>query len=150
MENLDNKFTKTRSTKDIITGISFIVAGIILATLPTNASLNLMGYLLTPIGFVLLLVLKSNYKLQGYSDVFHKKEYYFPDNTKEALLAAINTNPAAIDTAEMGHGNTMRLVIYYSKKSQKAFLQLSEYIPYKYETCSEIFEHSINEINNLI
>ena len=47
-------------------------------------------------------------------------------------------------------GNAVRLDVYYSKASGKAYLQLFEYIPYKYEPCSKIYEHEIIKVGKLI
>ena len=40
--------------------------------------------------------------------------------------------------------------VYFSKKNNKAFIQLFEYIPYRYEPASETFGFTTDEISKLI
>ena len=54
------------------------------------------------------------------------------------------------DLSEAEKGNAVKLDIYYSKAAGKAYLQLFEYIPYKYEPCSKMYEHQLSRIEKLI
>ena len=51
---------------------------------------------------------------------------------------------------EEDKGNAVRLDIYHSKQSGKAYIQLFEYVPYKYEPCTRQFEYEISETGKLI
>ena len=42
------------------------------------------------------------------------------------------------------------LDLFYSKHNGKAFLQVYEYIPYRYEPASEFFEHPVSKIGKLL
>ena len=47
-------------------------------------------------------------------------------------------------------GNGLRLDIYYAKSSGMAYMQLFEYIPYKYEACTAVYEYERSKISKLI
>ena len=40
--------------------------------------------------------------------------------------------------------------MFYSKDTKKAYLQLFEYVPYKYEPCSRQYEHELENVRSLI
>ena len=67
-----------------------------------------------------------------------------------AISEALATKPHTIDLSEEDKGNAVRLDIYYSKTSGKSYLQLFEYVPYKYEPCSAIYEHEAARIEKLL
>ena len=52
--------------------------------------------------------------------------------------------------SEEDKGNAIRLDVYYSKASGKAYLQLFEYVPYKYEPCTKVYEYEIAKVGKLI
>jgi hypothetical protein len=65
-------------------------------------------------------------------------------------MAAIAAKPESVDMREAEKGNALKLDIYYRKPSGKAYLQLSEYVPYKYEPCSKVYEHELCKVEKLI
>jgi hypothetical protein len=67
-----------------------------------------------------------------------------------AISAVLGSRPDSIDLSQGDKGNAVRLDVYYSKSSGKAYLQLFEYVPYKYEPCSKIYEHNIVNVSKLI
>ena len=70
------------------------------------------------------------------------------DNT--SVLAAISSKPDSVDLTEEDKGNALRMDIYYSKSTGKAYLQLFEYVPYTYQPCSKIYEYGISNVTKLI
>ena len=68
----------------------------------------------------------------------------------EPVSSAIATKPDRVDLSEENKGSTVRLDVYYAKKSGKAYLQLFEYIPYRYEPCSKMYEHELANVSKLI
>ena len=66
------------------------------------------------------------------------------------ISEAIMAKPHTIDLSEEDKGNAVRLDIYFNKASGKAYLQLFEYVPYRYEPCSRIYEHEVSRIENLL
>ena len=69
---------------------------------------------------------------------------------KNEISNAMTTKPESINLSEEDKGNGVRLDIYYSKATGKAYLQLFEYIPYKYEPCTAVFEHDLSSVSKLI
>ena len=55
-----------------------------------------------------------------------------------------------IDLKNEDKGNGLRLDIYHSKKACKTYVQAFEYVPYKYEPCSPVFEYELSETKSLI
>ena len=47
-------------------------------------------------------------------------------------------------------GNSLRLDIYYSQEAGKAYVQIFEYIPYRYEPYSPVYEHELANVSELI
>ena len=66
------------------------------------------------------------------------------------ISSALKNNPGSIDLTQADKGNAIKLDIYYSQRSGKAYLQLFEYIPYKYEPCSNLYEYEMSQVERLI
>lgn len=147
---MKKNFIRVRSTKDIVIFSLLIIAGGILALIPGVDSLNLGGYSLIVVGAVLALFLKSGYKDADTKELYVRKEFLFPKEMKVAILTALFSNPNSIELSKNGESQALKLELFYSKASGRAYLQLFEYIPYQYEACSEIYEHEISKIGKLL
>ena len=147
---MEKEFIRVRSIKDIVIFVLLIVAGSVLIALPTGAAVNITGFFLIFAGFILALVLKTGHKDAASGDIFAKKEIYFQQTQHAAIMAAIAAKPESVDMREAEKGNALKLDIYYRKSSGKAYLQLFEYVPYKYEPCSDMVEHDIARVEQLI
>ncbi len=147
---MEKNFIRVRSAKDIKIFSLFIIAGCMLALVPNADSLNLGGYSLIVIGVVLALLLKSGYKDVSTKEFFQKKELLFPKEMKASILSALASDSNSIELSKNGESQALKLELFYSKASGKAYLQLFEYIPYQYEACSEIYEHEISKIGKLL
>ena len=147
---MEKEFIRVRSIKDIVIFTTLIVLGSVLVALPTGASINITGFFLIFAGLILLLVLKTGYKDIQTGQMYCKKEHYFQQAVNAAVSAAIASKPESVDLSEADKGNAVRLDVYYGKKSGKAYLQLFEYIPYKYEPCSKMYEYEISRVEKLI
>lgn len=143
-------FIKIRSIKDITISAFLIIAGaIVSATIDGNGAIW-GGCSLIILGAILALVLKSSYKDIETGEVFKKREFTFQQKMKGALLQTLASSPENIDISNEGVGEGIRLEIFYSKRSGKAYLQLFEYIPFQYHPCSEMYEYETERIKNLI
>ena len=147
---MEKTFIRVRSIKDIVIFVSLVIAGSVLILLPTGAAVNITGFFLIFAGLILAFVLKSGYKDTETGERFMKVEHYFQQAMNAPISAAITSKPETIDLSEEDKGNAIRLDVYYSKSSGKAYLQLFEYVPYKYEPCSKIYEHNIVNVSKLI
>lgn len=147
---MEKTFVRVRSIKDIVIFVSLIIAGCILILLPTGTAVNITGFFLIFAGLILALVLKSGYKDIETGEKFQKVERYFQQAMNAPISAVIATKPESIDLSEEDKGNAVRLDVYYSKSSGMAYLQLFEYVPYKYEPCSNIYGHQLSKVEKLI
>jgi hypothetical protein len=147
---MEKTFNKVRSTKDIVISAGLAVAGCVLVALPTSTSINILGFFMIFAGILLFLMLRSGYKEVESDAKFCKTERYFSQTLRTELAEKIASKPQSVNLAEEDKGNAVRLDVFYSKQTGKAYIQLFEYIPYKYEPCSKQYEYEISEVNNLI
>ena len=147
---MEKTFIRTRSVKDITVSASLVILGSVLIALPTSTAVNITGFFLIFAGIIMALVLKTSYKDTETGERFVKKERFFQQAMNGELSAAIASHPEKLDLSQEDKGNAVRLDIYYSKAKGKAYLQLFEYIPYKYEPCSRIYEYELGKVANLV
>ncbi len=146
---MEKNFTRVRSIKDIIISCGLTISGCILIALPTATSVNVFGFFLIFTGVLLFVLLKTTYKDVDTGVRYCKTERYFAQAERPVLIEKISSDPNNINIEEEDKGNAVRLDIYHSKQTGKAYLQVFEYIPYKYEPCSKQFEHPISEISKI-
>ena len=147
---MEKTFVRVHSVKDIVISLSLIVSGSILVALPTGTGVNVAGFFMIFAGLLLALFMRTGYKDTASGEKFQKKEHYFQQAMNPAINSVLENRPEAIDLAEAEKGNAIKLDIYYSKTSGKAYMQLFEYVPYKYEPCSKIYEYDLARVENLI
>lgn len=145
---MEKNFIKVRSIKDITVSIILAAAGGVMVALPTADSVNVAGFFLMFAGILLFFLLKSAYKDEA-GVKYSKKERYFSQENRPELIEKISSNPNGINLTDEDKGNAVRLDIYHSKESGKAYLQLFEYIPYKYEPCSKQLEYDLDAISKI-
>lgn len=147
---MEKEFIRVRSIKDIAIFISLIILGSVLILLPTGAAVNITGFFIIFTGLILALVLKTGYVDTATGDRYMKKEHYFQQNMNSVISSALASDPSSIDLTQANKGNAVKLDVYYSRKRGTAYLQLFEYIPYKYEPCSRMYEHGLDSVKDLI
>ena len=147
---MEKTFIRVRSAKDIVIFSSLIILGSILVALPTGAGINIAGFFMIFAGIILALVLRTGYRDTDSGEKFQMKEYYFQQTMNNAISDALKSKPETIDLNEADKGNALKLDLYYSKASGKAYMQLYEYVPYRYEPCSHMYEYDITEVQKLI
>ena len=150
INKMEKEFIRVRSIKDIVIFVSLIVAGSVLIALPTGAAVNITGFFLIFAGLILALAMKTGHKDPSTGETFMKKELYFQQTQHAAIMSAIAAKPESVDMREAEKGNSLKLDIYYRKSSGKAYLQLFEYVPYKYEPCSKVYEHELCKVEKMI
>ena len=149
-EIMEKTFTRVRSTKDIVISASIIICGALLTALPDSDSLNILGFVLLFTGLILIMVLKSAYKDNETGAKYRKKERFFETCQREPLTNLISGKTRKADLSAEDKGNGLRLDIYHSQQTGKAYVQLYEYVPYKYEPCTCMHEHDIENVTELI
>ena len=142
---MEKTFTRVRSVKDITIFSSLIILGSVLIALPTGAAINITGFFLIFAGLILMFVLRSGYKEEGSNERYQKEEHFFQQAMNAAIASVLESKPESIDLREADKGNAVRLDVYYSKASGKAYLQLFKYVP-----CSDMVEHDIARVEQLI
>lgn len=147
---MEKNFIRVRSTKDITISLTITIVGGVLAALPTATSVNILGFFTIFAGLILFLMLRTGYKETETGIRYSKTERFFSQTMRNEIAEKIESKPSAVNLNEEDKGNAVRLDIYYSKQSGKAYIQLFEYIPYKYEPCSKQFEYEISETGKLI
>lgn len=143
-------FVRVRSIKDIVIFVSLAIVGSTLTALPVGEAANIAGFFILISALILALVLKSGYKDTDTNEKYIKKERYFQQAMHTSVLAAISSKPDSVDLTEEDKGNALRMDIYYSKSTGKAYLQLFEYVPYTYQPCSKMYEYGISNVTKLI
>ena len=136
---MNKEFTRVRSSKDIIITTALIIAGSICVGFVESQAINVFGFFTLFTGILLLFILKTGYKDQETGIRYTKYEHYFAHGIKDQILSQLRKNPAALTLKGEDDGNGLRLDIY-KNKTGATYYQLFEYIPYKYEPCSEIFK----------
>ena len=147
---MEKTFTRVHSIKDIVIFISLLVLGGILVAVPTGDAVNITGFFLIFAGAILALVLKTGYKDVETNEKYIKKERYFQQTMHAAIVDAIASKPDSIDLSQENKGNALKLDIYFSKATGKAYIQLFEYVPYTYQPCSKMYEYEISKVGKLI
>ena len=147
---MEKTFIRVHSIKDIVIFISLLILGSILVTVPTGDAVNITGFFLVFAGAILALVLKTGYKDVETNEKYIKKERYFQQAMHTAIADAIASKPDSIDLSQENKGNAIKLDIYFSKATGKAYIQLFEYVPYTYQPCSKMYEYEISKVGKLI
>lgn len=148
IKKMEKNFIRVRSIKDITISSSLLLIGIILSIVFDSNGAVYGGIALIILGLILLFVLKTGYKDTESGEFYKKRDFSFSKKMKSSLLSALASSPENINPSEEGEG--IRLEIFYSKASGKAFLQLFEYVPFQYHPCSEVHEYEIDRIKNLV
>ena len=147
---MEKTFVRVHSIKDIVIFISLLVLGGILVAIPAGDAVNITGFFLLFAGAILALVLKTGYKDVETNAKYYKKERYFQQTMHATIANAIASKPDSVDLSEEDKGNAVKLDIYYSRSTGKAYIQLFEYVPYTYQPCSKMYEYEISKVGKLI
>ena len=147
---MNREFVRVRSIGDIVISSALVIIGSVLLALPTNEAINIAGFFMIMVGILLAFVMKTAYMDALTKEKFQKKEFFFQHAMYAPLTSALASKPESVDLAEADKGTSLRLDVYVSKSSGKAYLQLFEYVPYKYEPCSQIHEHAIERVEKLL
>ena len=147
---MEKNFIRVRSVKDIIVCATLIAAGSVLVALPTSASVNILGFFMVFAGLILMIFMKTGYKDEESGDRYSKSELYFDKSKQSELSKAVPAGICASNVKDSNAGNGLRLDIYHSKSNGKGYVQLFEYVPYKYEPCTAMYEHSYDNLAEIL
>ena len=147
---MEKNFIRVHSVKDIIVRAALMIAGAVLVALPTSESLNILGFFMIFAGLILIIFMQTGYKEEESGDRYSKKEIFFDKSMRPNLSKVVAAGTCGPEIKESDGGNGIRLDIYHSKASGKVYLQLFEYVPYKYEPCTEMYEHSYDNLAEIL
>lgn len=147
---MNKEFIRVRSVKDVAISTLMTICGSILLLLPTSDSINILGFFMIFTGIILFLTLRSSYKDTETGIIYSKKEHFFAQSIRQELLDTLTSMPSSISLSEEDKGNGIRLDIYHSKATGKAYIQMFEYVPYKYEPCSKVLEYNLSDVVKLV
>ena len=146
---MEREFIRVRSVKDIVITLALIISGSIMVAWPDSQPISVAGFFTLFAGILLWFVMKTGYKDTESGMHYQKKEHYFAQSLKHELATKLATNLKSIDLNTEDKGNGLRLDVYYSKTTGKAYIQLFEYIPHSYEPCSQMYEHTFTEASEI-
>lgn len=147
---MEKTFCRVYCAKDIAVILFLVIVGLIMIIVPTADSINILGFFLTVTGLILSIFMKTGYKDNETGVRYCKTEHYFAFNKRDDLKKAISGIPKKADLSGEDAGNSLRMDIYHSAKSGKAYIQLLEYIPYKYEPFTMMHEHELINVREII
>ncbi|MGM9762766.1 MAG: hypothetical protein ACI3ZQ_01940 [Candidatus Cryptobacteroides sp.] len=147
---MNKEFTRVRTNIDLIVSILMTAAGITLVLLPTPDSVNIAGCLMILTGIILSVFLRTGHKDTETGETYSKKILYFPQSCKSRILSGLEHDVKNLDLSEQDKGNGLKMDVYFNKKSNKAFIRMFEYVPYRYEPASGTFGFRADEISKLV
>lgn len=147
---MEKEFKRVLTARDLIISLALIIAGGVLVAIKTSASVNIVGFFMIFAGLIFIMVLRSGYKLVETGEIYKKKERYFAQSLKDSIMTALSSSPESISLHEEDKGNGIRIDVYYSRKNGLAYCRAYEYIPYRYEPCSQFYEYKIEKVEKLI
>lgn len=147
---MNKEFTRVRTNADLIISMLITAAGITLVLLPTPDSVNIAGCLMIFAGIILSVFLRTGHKDTETGETYRKRILYFPQSCKSRIISGLEHDVKNLDLSEIDKGNGLEMDVYFNKKSNKAFVRLFEYIPYRYEPASDTFGFRADELSKLI
>ena len=146
---MEKEFSRVHSATDISVSLAILVAGCILVALPTSVPVNILGFFMIITGLILGLILRTGYKDNETGEKFRKNEKYFPAHCKDSISKAIVSSPDKVDLSEENKGNGLRLDTFFNTKTGHVFCRLYEYIPYRYQACTEFITLDMKQAEKL-
>lgn len=147
---MDGYFKKVRTPKDIMISVIIIAIGVIVISVSQNVNVDYVGAFISILGIFYFLIMKKGWKNIETGELCELISFYFPEKNKEIIKTALAEDPEKIDLIDALSMSTLRLDVYYNKKSDKCFCQLLEFVPYHYSPCSVLYKVSYSSLNRLM
>ena len=145
---MEKEFSRVHSATDIIISLILVAGGCTLL-IPNTTSINVLGFFMIITGLVLALVMRTGYKDKETGERFRKTEKFFPAHCKDSISKAIVSSPDKVDLSEENKGNGLRLDTFFNTRTGHVFCRLYEYIPYRYQACTEFITLDIKQAEKL-
>lgn len=147
---MDGYFKKVRTPKDIMISVIIIAIGVIIISVSQNVNVDYVGAFISILGIFYFLIMKKGWKNIETGELCELISFYFPEKNKEIIKTALAEDTEKIDIKDVLSMSTLRLDVYYNKKSDKCFCQLLEFVPYHYSPCSVLYKVSYSSLNRLM
>lgn len=147
---MDGYFKKVRMPKDIMISVIIIAIGVIVISVSQNVNVDYVGAFISILGIFYFLIMKKGWKNIETGELCELISFYFPEKNKEIIKTALAEDTEKIDIKDVLSMSTLRLDVYYNKKSDKCFCQLLEFVPYHYSPCSVLYQVSYSSLNRLM
>lgn len=147
---MDGYFKKVRTPKDIMISVIIIAIGVIVISVSQNVNVDYVGAFISILGIFYFLIMKKGWKNIETGELCELISFYFPEKNKEFIKTALAEDTEKIDIKDVLSMSTLRLDVYYNKKSDKCFCQLLEFVPYHYSPCSVLYKVSYSSLNRLM
>jgi hypothetical protein len=147
---MDGYFKKVRTPKDIMISVIIIAIGVIVISVSQNVNVDYVGAFISILGIFYFLIMKKGWKNIETGELCELISFYFPEKNKEIIKTALAEDTEKIDIKDVLSMSTLRLDVYYNKKSDKCFCQLLEFVPYHYSPCSVLYKVSYSSLNRLM
>lgn len=89
---------------DVVISTSTVVLGCILAIVPLGAGVAIGGYMLIILGFLLALMMKSEYREELSGEKYQKQEYFFPKRRRTSCSLRLHLLRARLIWVSRGKG----------------------------------------------
>lgn len=147
---MDGYFKKVRTPKDIMISVIIIAIGVIVISVSQNVNVDYVGAFISILGIFYFLIMKKGWKNIETGELCELISFYFPEKNKEIIKTALAEDTEKIDIKDVLSMSTLRLDVYYNKKSDKCFCQLLEFVPYHYSPCSVLYQVIYSSLNRLM
>lgn len=149
------QFTKTRTRKDTVLSLSFIIVGIVIMAVSPKIFTNLTGAMtsglvITVLGLIFARTLKNGYRNPETGGLYKRKTFYFRREHKDEILSALKAGEPEKIKLEPCEQSNLKLDLYFSTSENRAYIFLSEYVPYSYVPCSEQLPFDLQKVQHLI
>jgi hypothetical protein len=140
-----NNIRRVRSFKDLAISSVIIIAGIICLYLNSD-SMFILGVTLLTLGVILVLALRSAFRIEGQEGTFLRKTYDFPNNRKESVIAFLEGRSDRLESSNTG---SLLLYIYYKRDRSSGFGELNEYTMYEYKPCTGLMKLDPKQLSQI-
>ena len=143
METVNIK--KTRSVKDIIITLLFLVAGV--GLLFCSDSMFILGCTLIVFAAILFLAMKSSYVIEGKEGSFRRKTANYPKTKKEEVVSFIEGKSTKVPAEAPGG---LLMYIYYRRDKSAGFAQINDFDQYQYKPITEMIPLNAGQVKALV
>ena len=143
---MEKKIKRTWSVRDIL--ISVIIAAIGVALLFTKSdSMFILGIVLIIFGGVLLLCLRTSFRLDTEQGAFRRKTANYPKTCKGDIIAFLEGKSDKMVKEAPG---SLLLYVYYRPDMSWGFAELNDYEDYEYKPITDLLTLTSEQVKTIL